>query len=127
MVWVIHIGPPIDRYVDRTLPGGTLGVALYRMIQGCFHPITARNRSVTVDFDHRCRDRVASAWLRRETGRRSKEEERERGTHLQSENLETTSQMRRTSQGDDFFVTVFSSLPSPHLRHKEKRRPWRHR
>ncbi|RWW20393.1 hypothetical protein GW17_00015501 [Ensete ventricosum] len=43
-----------DRYVDRTLPGDTLDIAPYRTIWGCFRLVTARNRLVTVDFDHRC-------------------------------------------------------------------------
>ncbi|RWW22997.1 hypothetical protein GW17_00012770 [Ensete ventricosum] len=40
---MIRIGPP----ADRPLPGGTIN-------RGCFRPITARNTSVTVDFDRRC-------------------------------------------------------------------------
>ncbi|RRT63954.1 hypothetical protein B296_00030714 [Ensete ventricosum] len=42
----VHTGPPTNRYTDRSLLGDTIDWA-------CFHPITVRNRSVTVDFDHR--------------------------------------------------------------------------
>lgn len=43
---VVRTGPSADRYVDRPLPGSTID-------WGCFHPITTRNQSVTVDFDRR--------------------------------------------------------------------------
>ncbi|RWW04695.1 hypothetical protein GW17_00032068 [Ensete ventricosum] len=45
-VWVVRIDPPVDRYVDRRLSGGTTD-------WGCFRPIITQNRSVIVDFDHR--------------------------------------------------------------------------
>ncbi|RWW26216.1 hypothetical protein BHE74_00008394 [Ensete ventricosum] len=43
---MVRTGPPANRYANRPLSGGTAD-------WGCFHPITTRNRLVTVDFDRR--------------------------------------------------------------------------
>ncbi|RZR99446.1 hypothetical protein BHM03_00028996 [Ensete ventricosum] len=67
--WAVRTGPPVDRYADHPLPGGTVD-------QGCSRTITIQNRSVTIDFD--CRRTLpggislAAAWLWR--GRRKKKE-----------------------------------------------------
>ncbi|RRT70367.1 hypothetical protein BHE74_00003730 [Ensete ventricosum] len=51
------------------------------MIRGCFRPVTARNRSETIDFDrrHPLSDSINLATAREEETTREKEEERERG------------------------------------------------
>ncbi|RWW35333.1 hypothetical protein BHE74_00059770 [Ensete ventricosum] len=41
-----RIGPPVDRYTDRLLSGGIAD-------WGYFLPVTTRNRSIMIDFDHR--------------------------------------------------------------------------
>ncbi|RRT83315.1 hypothetical protein B296_00010932 [Ensete ventricosum] len=43
-VRVVRTGPIGDQYTNRPLLGGTAD-------WGCFHPVTMRNRPVTIDFD----------------------------------------------------------------------------
>ncbi|RWW07450.1 hypothetical protein BHE74_00013450 [Ensete ventricosum] len=44
---------PEDQYTDCPLPGGTLDLAPYRTIRGCFCLVVAQNKSVTINFDRR--------------------------------------------------------------------------
>ncbi|RWW21988.1 hypothetical protein GW17_00013835 [Ensete ventricosum] len=79
LVWTVHTGPSVDRYVDCSLPDGTIDVASYWMIWDCFRSVMARNKSVTIDFDHRrlLPDGIslAAAWLRREKKEKKKGKE----------------------------------------------------
>ncbi|RZR89669.1 hypothetical protein BHM03_00017426 [Ensete ventricosum] len=76
-------GPPAYRYVDRPLPGDTLDLASYRMIRGCFRPVTARNRLVMVDFNRRrpLSGDISLATAREEETRRKRKRENLRWRH----------------------------------------------
>ncbi|RRT74364.1 hypothetical protein B296_00020525 [Ensete ventricosum] len=95
--------------MDRSLPGDTLDAALYRAIWGCFRPITARNRSIMVDFDRRCplsgSISLAATWL-----------QRERGRCLRPENLRTAPQMR-TLRANDLFTAIEAVATKEELAH----------
>ncbi|RRT52336.1 hypothetical protein B296_00050539 [Ensete ventricosum] len=110
-VHAVCTDPSVDRYADHLLSCNTLDVVPYRMLRDCFDTITAQNRLVTVDFD-RCRPLSSGISLAAARKREKKQGRRKR----KRENLGTTLRMRRTSRGDDFFVVVFSSSPSPRLR-----------
>ncbi|RRT70853.1 hypothetical protein B296_00019856 [Ensete ventricosum] len=58
---------------------GTLDVASYRTIQGCFHPVTTRNWSVMVDLDchHPLPRGISLAEQEGEEARKKKEKEGE--------------------------------------------------
>ena len=43
---MVRTGPLADQYTDSLLPGSIVDL-------GCFRPVTTRNRTMTVDFDHR--------------------------------------------------------------------------
>ncbi|RRT51524.1 hypothetical protein B296_00051071 [Ensete ventricosum] len=84
---MVHTDPLADRYVDRSLPSGTIN-------WGCFRPVTTRNRSITIDFDHRRllsggnnRFRPSAADISRG---REKEEEGEEEEEKKRENLESS-------------------------------------
>ncbi|RWW12316.1 hypothetical protein GW17_00024029 [Ensete ventricosum] len=80
-VGTAHIGPPTDRYTDRPLPGDTLDLAPYRTIRGCFRHVTARNKSVTFDFNHHCSlpGGVSLATTREEAKKKKEKEGEEEG------------------------------------------------
>ncbi|RZR88657.1 hypothetical protein BHM03_00016277 [Ensete ventricosum] len=78
-------GPPVDRYVDRPLSSGIAD-------RGCFHLVTIRNRSVTINFN--CHWSISSGISRG----REKEEEGE-----EEEGEEKPRVRRCSSLAGDFF------------------------
>ncbi|RZS07377.1 hypothetical protein BHM03_00038207 [Ensete ventricosum] len=129
----VHISKTARYHGFSLVPSDTW---LYRAVMIEISTITARYKSVTVDFDGR---RLLSGGISlvvtscRE-GRRSKRKRENLGLcrpltarrrldcqrRLQPENLGMAPRMRRTSRGGDFFAAIFASSPSPYLRRRGK-------
>ncbi|RRT37905.1 hypothetical protein B296_00053633, partial [Ensete ventricosum] len=127
--------PPSERYHGFCPVPSDIG--LYRAEIIKISIVTARYRSVTIDFDRRrpLPSGISLAAAGCSEGRRRKRKKKRENIrqcrpliarqqfdcrkHLQPDNPETALRMR-TSRGDDFFVATFSSSPSPRLRRREK-------